>query len=433
MMNPIVSFKTIGCRLNQAETATMMAHFAGAGYRVVPHGEAADVAVIHGCAITGKADRDSLRALRQVRRAAPAAITILAGCPAETRLKLQTGKGDDADLVIGQAGKFALPALLHRLYPARFPPPLQEVEDRPVLPVFETLRAFVKVQDGCDFRCAYCVVPETRGSPVSRPIPEVVEEIRRLADSGFKEIILTGANLGCYEDNGRRLVDLVRAVETIPAVARIRLSSIEITTTEHPIIDLMADSGKLCHFLHVPLQSGDDGILKAMGRRYDTSTFRRAMDYALSRIPDLGLGTDIIVGFPGEDQPAFDNTVRLARELPFSNLHVFPYSRRTGTRADGLADPVSAADKKERVRILRELGIRQRALFAAGFIGKTVEALIEHVDRDGAAHGWTKQYLEAVISGTSLRRGDQAPFTVASSMEGQLFNVTTTPAPGIPQ
>jgi threonylcarbamoyladenosine tRNA methylthiotransferase MtaB len=291
-----------------------------------------------------------------------------------------------------------------------------------VLPVFETLRAFVKVQDGCDFRCAYCVVPETRGAPVSRPIPEVVEEVRRLADSGFKEIVLTGANLGCYEDNGRRLVDLVRAVETIPSVARIRLSSIEITTAENPIVDLMATSEKLCHFLHIPLQSGDDGILKAMGRRYNTTTFRRAIDYALSRIPDLGLGTDIIVGFPGEDQPAFDNTVRLARELPFSNLHVFPYSRRTGTRAEGLAGQLPAVVKKERVLILREMGTVQRAAFAAGFVGKTVEALIEHVDKAGAAHGWTGQYLEAVISGTSLRRGDQAPFTVARAVEGQLHN-----------
>ncbi len=428
IMNPIVSFKTIGCRLNQAETATITAHFTGAGYRVVPHGEATDVAVIHGCAITGKADRDSLRALRQVRRAAPDAIIILTGCPAETRLKLQTEKGDDADLVIGQAGKFALPALLHRLHPSRFPPPLQITENPPVLPVFETLRAFVKVQDGCDFRCAYCVVPETRGSPVSRPIPEIVEEVRRLADSGFKEIVLTGANLGCYEDNGRRLVDLVRAVEAIPAVARIRLSSIEITTTENLIIDHMATSGKLCHFLHIPLQSGDDGILKTMGRRYDVATFRQAIDYALNKIPDLGLGTDIIVGFPGESQPAFENTVRLVRDLPFSNLHVFPYSRRAGTRADGLADQVPAAVKKERVRILRELGTRQRAVFAAGFIGKTVEALIEHVDKAGAAHGWTGQYLEAVISGTSLRRGDRAPFTVAHTVEGQLHNFKPFPA-----
>ncbi len=406
----------------------MTAHFAGAGYRVVKHGESVDVAVIHGCAITGKADRDSLRAIRLVRRAAPHAITILAGCPAETRLKRQTGKGDDADLVIGQAGKFALPALLHRLYPARFPPPLQIADTLPVLPVFETLRAFVKVQDGCDFRCAYCVVPETRGRPVSRPIPEVVEEVRRLADSGFREIVLTGANLGCYDDDGRRLVDLVLAIKAIQAVARIRLSSIEITTTEHPIIDLMATSGKLCHFLHIPLQSGDDGILTAMGRRYDVATFRRTIDYALNRIPDLGLGTDIIVGFPGENQQAFENTVRLVRDLPFSNLHVFPYSRRAGTRAEGLAGQLPAVVKKERVRILREMGAVQRAAFAAGFVGKTVEALIEHVDKAGAAHGWTGQYLEAVISGTSLRRGDRAPFTVARTSEGQLHNFKPVPA-----
>jgi threonylcarbamoyladenosine tRNA methylthiotransferase MtaB len=420
-MNPCVSFKTIGCRLNQAETATMTAHFIGAGYQVVPHGEACDVAVIHGCAITGKAERDSLRSVRQVRRAAPHAITILAGCPAETRLKNRTGP-DEAYLVIGQAGKFALPELLHRLYPARFPTAVRISEATPILPVFETLRAFVKVQDGCDFRCAYCVVPETRGRPVSRKISDVVDEIRRLADLGFKEIVLTGANLGCYEDNDRRLVDLVREVEAIPAVARIRLSSVEITTAERPIIDLMADSGKLCHFLHIPLQSGDDGILAAMGRRYDRTTYRRAIEYAMSKIPDLGLGTDIIVGFPGETQQAFDNTVRLVRDLPFSNLHVFPYSRRAGTRAHNLPDQIPAATRKDRVQILRDIGTGQRAAFAERFVGKTVDALIEYVDKAGAAHGWTGHYLEAVLSGCALRRGDQATFTVARAVTHRLFN-----------
>jgi threonylcarbamoyladenosine tRNA methylthiotransferase MtaB len=419
-MNPCVSFRTIGCRLNQAETATMTAHFAGAGYRVVTHGEACDVAVIHGCAITGKAERDSLRAVRQVRRIAPDAITILAGCPAETRLKLQTSP-DEADLVIGQAGKFGLPRLLHRLYPARFPSPVCGATAAPILPVFETLRAFVKVQDGCDFRCAYCVVPTTRGGPVSRSIPEVVEEVRRLADLGFKEFVLTGANLGCYEDGNRRLVDLVREVEAVPAVTRLRLSSIEITTAERPIVDLMADSGKLCHFLHIPLQSGDDGILAAMGRRYDANAYRRAIDYAVTRIPDLGLGTDIIVGFPGEDQKAFDNTIELVRDYPFSNLHVFPYSRRTGTRADHLAGQLPAETKKERVRMLRDIGATQRAAFAASFEGKTVDVLVEHVDKAGAAHGWTGQYLEAVVSGGTLRRGDSTILTVAKAISHKLF------------
>ncbi len=420
-MTPSVSFKTIGCRLNQAETATMTATFAEAGYQVVPHGQPANVAVIHGCAITGKAERDSLRAVRQVRRAAPGTITILAGCSAETRLKIRA-ESDEADLVIGQAGKFSIPGTLHRLYPARFPAPARLAEEAaPLLPVFETLRAFVKVQDGCDFRCAYCVVPETRGNPVSRTIPDVVEEVRRLADSGFKEIVLTGANLGCYRDKSRRLVDLVQAIEDIPAVARIRLSSIEITTAERSIVDLMSASRKLCPFLHIPLQSGNDGVLAAMGRRYNVTAFRRAIDYAMNRIPDLGLGTDLIVGFPGEDQRAFENTVQLVRDLPFSNLHVFPFSRRAGTRADGLPGHLPAAVKKARVRILRDIGAAQRGVFAAGFAGKTVEALIEHVDKAGAAHGWTGQYLEAVIPGTSLRRGERATFTVARTVAHQLF------------
>ena len=420
-MSPHVSIETIGCRLNQAETASIAAGFVAAGYSVTPFGTPCDVALIHGCAITGKAERDSLRAARRARRASPLAVVILAGCPAETSAQ-SLRDHTEIDLVIGQAGKFTLPTLLHQLHPGRFPSPDTSGHAATGMPLFDTRRAFVKVQDGCNFRCAYCVVPTARGEPVSRPLTDVVDEIRPLAAAGFKEIVLTGANLGCYAEGPHRLVDLIRAVEAIPDVARIRLSSIELTTAEHAVIDRMAASDKLCRFLHIPLQSGDDGVLAAMGRRYDTAQYRRAVDYAVAQLPDLGLGTDIIVGFPGETVRAFENTVQLVRDLPFSNLHVFPYSRRSGTRADALPDQIAEVVKKERVRILLDLGAAKRAAFAEGFVGKTVEALIEHVDKEGTAHGWTGQYLEAVISGRGLHRGDRATFSVAKAVGHKLFN-----------
>lgn len=415
-MRPTVSFKTIGCRLNQAETATLATRFTVAGYEVIPFGAPSDVAVIHGCAITGKAEHSSLYAARQARRIRADSLVILAGCPAETLGEAL--RGDTAvDLAVGQGGKFTLPELLHQLHPARFPAPPPAAGSAPT-PQFDTQRALIKVQDGCDFRCAYCIVPTARGLPHSRPLAEIHDEVARVTGAGFREIVLTGANLGRYEDGPHRLADLIRDIETIPGLGRIRLSSLEITTTEQAVIDLMATSRKLCHFLHIPLQSGDDGILASMGRRYNTAHYRKVIEYAVGQIPNLGLGTDIIVGFPGEDDIAFDNTVKLVRELPFSNLHVFPYSRRSGTRADTMPGQIPEAVKKERLHALVEIGEAKRRLFAERFIGQTVSILVERVDSKGVGHGWTGEYVEARVTAPNLKPRQIVPLTVTRAREG---------------
>jgi len=389
----------------------MTARFAAAGYVIVPAGTPSDVSVIHGCAITGKAEHSSLYAARQARRTRADTLVILAGCPAETLGEALRGD-TSVDLAVGQGGKSALPDLLHRLHPVRFPA-AGTTANPEAIPQFDTQRALIKAQDGCDFGCAYCVVPAARGAPVSRPIPEIVGEVRRVTDAGSREIVLTGANLGRYKDDGNHLVDLIREIEALPGLERIRLSSIELTTTEQAIVDYMADSAKLCHFLHIPLQSGDDGILKAMGRRYDTDTYRRTVEKASEAIPFLGLGTDIIVGFPGETDEAFENTVRLVRDLPFSNLHVFPYSRRSGTRADTMAGQIPESVKKDRLHALVALGESKRRLFAEGFAGRTVSVLIERVDSQGTGHGWTGEYLDARVTGTGLTPRQVATMTVA--------------------
>jgi len=405
----------------------MTAHFSGAGYEAVPFGVPADVTVIHGCAITSKAEHSSLYAARQAKRIRPDTLVILAGCPAETLGKALNGN-PNIDLTIGQGGKYAIPEMLNQLDPKRYPIP-QAPHPTPTVPQFDTKRALIKIQDGCDFHCAYCIVPTTRGNPISRPIPVIRDEVLRVTDSGFSEIVLTGANLGRYEDGSRRLADLILNLESIPAVKRIRLSSIEITTTENAIIDHMAASTKLCHFLHIPLQSGDDRILAAMGRRYDSITYRRTIETSLSRIPDLGLGTDIIVGFPGEDSAAFGNTVTLVRELPFSNLHIFPYSQRSGTRADTMDNQIATSEKKERLRILTALGETKRQIFAERFVGQLVSILIERIDADGTGHGWTSQYLEARVSGPSLLPRAIVTAQVTQAMDGCLdCNIPTNPS-----
>ena len=405
----------------------MTARFSAAGYDIAPFGSVCDVAVVHGCAITRNAERDSLRAARQARRFAPGALVIMTGCPAE--ILGETLRGDAApDLVVGHAGKFTLPELLHSLHPGRFPAPPAAQASAPVTPRFDSTRAMVKVQDGCEFRCAYCIVPDARGASVSRPLDAVVDEARRLAACGFKEIVLTGANLGCYRDGARSLADVVRAVETVEGIARIRLSSIEMTTAERAIVDHMACSDKLCRFLHLPLQSGDDGVLAAMGRRYTADDYRRAVDYATRQIPLLGLGTDIIVGFPGESDAAFENTRKLVADLPFSNLHVFPYSRRPGTRADAMPGQIPEPVKQRRVRVLLELEAGKRTAFAAAFTGKEVDVLIESVDQQGTGKGWTCEYLPAEVHGTGLQLNSLIRPTVSRARGGTLV---CTEAPGL--
>jgi len=286
-----------------------------------------------------------------------------------------------------------------------------EDSPHPTVPLFSATRALVKAQDGCNFRCSYCIVPDARGLPTSRPLQAVLDDVAGLAKRGFREVVITGANIGCYRDGRSNLVDLLEAVESIDDIARIRISSIESTTVERDVIDFMATSTKLCHFLHLPLQSGDDETLDRMGRRYSVAEYRSVVDYAVGHVPDLGLGTDIIVGFPGETDTAFANTMACVQDLPFSNLHVFSYSQRRGTPAADMPDQVDAAVKKVRSARLIEVGKAKRAAFAGSFIGKPVTALVERVKEDGTATGWTDQYLPVRITNSTPQVNDIITFT----------------------
>ena len=410
---PTVSFKTVGCRLNQAETEKMADQFSRAGYRLVQTDEPCDIAVINTCTITHSAERDCARLARRLRRKG-ARIVILAGCAVEyngTELQQRTG----ADIIVGQNLKFKLPQILAKdfgINPQTNPLPVELKANR--------TRALIKAQDGCAFRCSYCVVPDTRGLPTSLPLQTVLDDIRQHADQGCREIVITGANLGCYNDNGNNLIKLLSEAEKISGIERIRIGSIESTTAERQVIDYMADSAKLCHFLHLPLQSGDDTILKKMRRHYTAAQYRSLIEYAIERVPDLGLGTDIIVGFPGETAAAFQNSFNLINELPFSNLHVFSYSIRSGTPAADMPHQIDAAVKKERSARLIELGHKKRADFARSFIGRQVSLLIERITPDSAA-GWTQQYLPARISNPTAKENDIITFTPTTTKNDTLL------------
>ncbi len=412
-----VAFKTVGCRLNQAETAQMAAGLEAAGYCVVPFGEACDVGVVHTCSITENAVRKCLRLARTLRRQPSHPVVVLAGCAVEAGAE-DLLERSGADLVVGQLDKMRLPEVLAELDDGFRGPPAPDASVP--TPRFDTTRALVKVQDGCDFRCAYCIVPYARHTPVSRPFGDVLDEVKRLSDDGYREVVVTGANLGCYRDGQHDLVDLLAAMESVAGIARIRLSSIELSTTERRIVDFMAASRKLCNYLHLPLQSGDDSVLRAMGRRYSVEEYRAAVRYAVERIPSLGLGTDIIVGFPGEDKQAFENTLRLVSDLPFSNLHVFPYSRRPGTRAAEMPDSVPPATKKERSATLTALGNRKRLRFAESFIGRSVSILVERLSGDGEGTGWTGEYVEARVHRPGLAVNDIVGFQPSRCVDGAL-------------
>ena len=426
-----ISFKTFGCRLNQAETARFERDFLAAGWQVVPYPAAADAVVIHGCAVTRIAERECLRLARGMKRRAtrmeqPEPYVVLVGCVVEadaTRLRVA-----GVDLLVPRQDKERLAEIVA----ARLESMASLQDDRGRICLTDPTcltdsacryaRALLKVQDGCDFRCAYCIVPHTRGAPVSRPWQVVLDEAWALARAGFQELVIAGCNVACYRDNRRGLAELLAAIAALDEVRRVRLSSIEPATCEREVIDLMATCHKLCRYLHLPLQSGDAGVLAAMRRRYTPEQYTATVRHAVARIPDLGLGSDVIVGFPGESAEAFANTLRLIADLPFSNLHVFPFSERPGTPAATFGHGVPMPVRKARATVLIRLRGEKRQVFAATFVGRPVEVLIERRSKDGCGHGWSGQYLDCRVAGVERADiGRVLSFQPTAAMEGGLI------------
>ncbi len=407
-----VAFRTIGCRLNQAETARIAAQFEAVGYEIVHNTDDADICIIHGCAVTEVAEKKCARLARSLKQGKRQPIVVLAGCIAEVGSK-KLLSSSEADLSIGQADKFSIPGILATRL-GLDTKAAHSTESDILTPKFFTTRALIPVQDGCNFRCSYCIVPEARGNPASRASVEILQEAERLADAGYREVVLTGANIGCYTDSGLSLLHLLEKIESIHGIERIRLSSIELSTIEADIATYMRSSEKLCRYLHIPLQSGSDRILTSMRRRYDTTAYRRAIEQILANNTPVGLGTDVIVGFPGEDHAAFAETVSFVKSLPFSNLHVFRYSKRPGTVAAEMPNHIQEQEKKNRSNTVMALGQELKRTFAAQFTGKSVSLLVEKVSDKGLASGWTGEYVEAAIYGEDLNANQIITFEPTS-------------------
>ncbi|HZS11752.1 MAG TPA: tRNA (N(6)-L-threonylcarbamoyladenosine(37)-C(2))-methylthiotransferase MtaB [Nitrospirales bacterium] len=367
------SLHTLGCRLNQSETATLADRLRRDGYQLVPFGQPTDLLVLNTCSVTEHAESDCRYAIRHTLRHSPNAFVAVTGCYAQTGVE-ELRSLDGLDLIVGTQHKMQLPDLLPR--PLRKRPAADVLHTRtidretftvPGAGEYDTTRASLKVQDGCDFMCAFCLIPFARGHERSRDVDDILREARALAARGHRELVLTGVNIGRYREGGRTLLDVIDRLETIAGLDRIRVSSIEPTTIPDALLDRMVGSSKLCRHLHVPLQSGDDGILSSMKRRYTVAEYAAFVERAAARVPDIAIGTDVMVGFPGETEAAFERTVRLSNDLPFSYLHVFSYSERPGTAANRLPDTVPSSIIAARSRTVSDISRAKRLAFYRRF------------------------------------------------------------------
>ncbi len=388
-----VSFKTFGCRLNQAEAALYESIFRVNGVEVVPFGEQSDICLIHSCSVTQRAESDGLRIARSLKRKNPDLFVALSGCAVESATGERLAQLG-IDIIIPRSKKErAAEIILHAMKAD------SSASIATITPSFSTCRALLKIQDGCSFFCAYCIIPYNRGAPVSRDFNECLAEARAFIDQGFKEIVITGCNIACYNNSKKRLPDIVEAIASIPGIGRVRLGSLEPAMVEMDIVKIIAASDKICRFLHLSLQHCDDVILKSMNRRYLSGEMARIIEEIVEIIPDIALSSDIITGFPGESDAAFANTLNFIGRYPFSNLHVFPYSERQGTAAVNFAGSVPHSMRKQRAKELIAIGKEKRAVYARSWIGKPVDLLVEKFDRDGNARGWSGEYLPCRLKG----------------------------------
>jgi threonylcarbamoyladenosine tRNA methylthiotransferase MtaB len=381
-----VAFVTFGCKVNQYESQALREGLACRGFSEVAPDAGADLYVINTCTVTRTAFQEAERAVRRLHRRFPRAEFAVTGCAAATnRADFEALPG--VTRVVPHDEKSALP-----LYIAD--PALPAADLRPSIfdlkvSGFEGhTRAFLKVQDGCDLRCSFCIIPSVRGRSVSRDLDDCLDEARRLVAHGYREIVVTGVHVGSF----RPLPELFDALLGIDGLGRVRLSSLEAEELGDHLLDVMAGSGgRFCPHLHLPLQSGDDAVLRAMRRRTNRSQFLRAVDRARSRVPEIAITTDVIVGFPGETEAQFENTLDVVRRAGMSRVHVFPYSPREGTDAARLPDLPETVKQDRRAR-LESLGAELAQSACGRFVGREVEVLVEQGGR-----GYTGHYLRATV------------------------------------
>lgn len=435
-----IAFYTLGCKVNQADTASMEAIFRAAGYQVVPFNEQAQVYLINTCVVTNEGQRKSRNIINRAVRNHPLSLVVVTGCYPQTSPE-EVKAIEGVDVIIGNQERGRIVELVEQALAAKEDRVLDNVQKMTVDTRFEELgvgtetdktRAFLKIQEGCNQYCTYCIIPYARGPLRSRSLESIKEEVAKLVKAGYKEVVLIGIHLGCY---GKELVqqgkprltlcDAVKAALSVEGMERIRLGSLESVEVDPELLKLMAVEPRLCRHLHLPLQSGCDSVLQAMHRPYDTAKFAQLLADIRNVLPDVAITTDVIVGFPGESEEDFLETMAFAKKCKFAKMHIFPYSMRKGTPAAAMTNQVPNSIKDERAARLAALDKEMLLEAMEALVGTEQEVLFEQpVDKEHM-EGLCGPYMRVVVPGTEKLAGNIVKVKLTGVVEDWLTGELT--------
>lgn len=401
-MGKTMSIFTLGCKVNRYDSEAIEETFVNAGYTVVPFDQRADVYIINTCTVTHMSDRKSRQMIRRTKKINPDAIVAVIGCYAQAA-KEEIEAIEEVDLVIGTNGRIHILDAVEEYRANGIP--MNFVEDIMQVHEFEELkinnmskrtRAYLKIQEGCNNYCSYCIIPYVRGNIRSRKPDNIISEVKNLAKEGFKEIVLTGIHVASYGKDLKdtNLLEIIKAVHHVEGIERIRLSSIEPNVVTEEFVEVIATLPKVCHHFHLSLQSGSDTVLKRMKRKYSADQYKGAVRVLRKRFEDVEFTTDIIVGFPGETEDEFYETIGFIKDIRFADIHIFPYSARTGTPAATMDEQIDPQIKEKRVKELTAVSNKVKKEIMDSYLGKTVTVLFEHGEQEDIYEGHTSNYMK---------------------------------------
>lgn len=425
-----IAFYTLGCKVNQADTASMENLFLRSGHQLVSFDGEADVYIINTCVVTNTGQRKSRQTIHRAIRKNPNALIVVTGCYPQTAAEeVKTIAG--VDMIIGNQDRAQIVQLVEERLAHRQTDTLDAVHKLTASTAFEEMaagditdktRAFLKIQEGCNQFCTYCIIPYARGPLRSRSLESIRTETQRLISAGFKEIVLIGIHLGCYgkeNHDGPTLYDAVKTVLDVPGVQRLRLGSLESVEVEPRLLTLMQEDARFCRHLHLPLQSGCDKTLQAMHRPYTTAKFKTLLADIKTKVPDIAITTDVIVGFPGETETDFETTCKFAESCGFSKMHIFPFSARKGTPAEKFAGAVTEAVKKERADILGRIDETMHKTFLQAMVGQNAEVLFEQPAGEDYFEGLTGNYQRVFVKSGGRNLGGKILPVKITAFDGE--------------
>lgn len=431
-MTETIAITTLGCKANQFDSEMIQASLERGGFEIIPFSQRADIYIVNTCTVTHRADYQSRQLIRRAHRLNPSSLIVVTGCYAQAYPEEVQGV-EGVGVVLGNGEKASIADILGTPPMCSYPvvnvgdiEKETKIGEADIDRFCRHTRALLKIQDGCNASCSYCIIPRARGRSRSLGPLRVIYHLQRLKKGGFREVVMTGIHLGIYGGDlspPTSLAELCKKMEGIPAPQRIRLSSIEPDDFSPELIQSITTSPKVCHHLHIPMQSGEDDILRRMHRNYDGIFFADLVQTLIHRIPDLNIGVDVIVGFPGEGEKQFRKSYELLEKLDIGYLHVFPFSRRRGTEAHEFPHQVDPQTKKRRCEALRTLGRQKKAAFQGRFVGRELEVLIEG-KRDkltGRLKGYSRNYIPVLIEGEDELVNREIRVSVTDLDDGRMF------------